>query len=52
VGDKMANVKSGNIKSAPQRWKHLKEFKRVFWKAERKAQNKAIATVVKESVNV
>lgn len=34
----MANVKKGNITPAPQWWKHLKDWKRVFWKAERQAQ--------------
>jgi hypothetical protein len=38
----MANVKKGNLTPSPQWWKHLKEFKRVFWKAERKAQREAI----------
>lgn len=38
----MANVKQGNLTPPPQWWKHLKEFKRVFWKAERKAQREAI----------
>lgn len=38
----MANVKKGNLTPPPQWWKHLKEFKRVFWKAERKAQREAI----------
>jgi len=38
----MANVKKGNLTPPPQWWKHLKEFKRVFWKAERKAQHETI----------
>ncbi|MFH0934906.1 MAG: DUF1778 domain-containing protein [Pseudomonadota bacterium] len=38
----MANVKQGNLTPPPQWWKHLKEFKRVFWKAERKAQREAV----------
>lgn len=37
----MANVKKGNLTPAPQWWKHLKEYKRVFWKGERKAQREA-----------
>lgn len=36
----MANVKKGNLTKSPQWWKHLKDFKRFFWKAERKAQQK------------
>jgi hypothetical protein len=33
----MASVKKGTITHSPQWWKHLKEYKRTFWKAERKA---------------
>ena len=33
----MANVKKGNLTKPPQWWKHLREWKRKFWKAERKA---------------
>ena len=36
----MASVKKGQLTPPPQWWKHLKEFKRVFWKAERKAAHK------------
>ena len=35
----MANVKQGNLTAPPQWWKHLKDWKRVFWKSERQAQN-------------
>lgn len=38
----MANVKQGNLTKPPQWWKHLKEWKRIFWKAERKEQKRAI----------
>jgi hypothetical protein len=39
----MANVKQGNISKSPQWWKHLrKEWKRIFWKKERKAQQREI----------
>ena len=34
----MANVKQGNAVPAPQWWKHLRDWKRVFWKSERQAQ--------------
>ena len=34
----MATVKKGILTLARQRWKHLRKWKRVFWKAERKAQ--------------
>jgi hypothetical protein len=33
----MANVKRGQLTSPPQWWRHLRRWKRVFWKAERKA---------------
>ena len=38
----MASVKKGNITPSPQWWKHLRDWKRVFWKKERKAQLRAI----------
>jgi len=38
----MANVKKGNLTSAPQWWRHLRGWKRVFWKSERKAQQRDI----------
>ena len=43
----MANVKQGNLTRPPQWWKHSKDWKRVFWKAERKAQQRD----VKERLN-
>ena len=33
----MASVKKGTLTPAPQWWKHLRKWKRVFWKRERKA---------------
>ncbi len=33
----MANVKKGQLTAAPQWWKHLRDWKRVFWHAERQA---------------
>lgn len=33
----MASVKKGTMTRPPQWWKHLKEWKRVFWKSERQA---------------
>ena len=47
-GDVMANVKQGNLTKSPQWWKHLKDFKRVFWKAERKAQQRDIQQKIHE----
>jgi hypothetical protein len=44
----MANKKKGNLTPAPQWWKHLKDWKRVFWKTERQAQNKDIIERTKE----
>lgn len=40
----MASVKKGHLTPAPEWWKHLREFKRVFWKAERKAAKKEAQT--------
>lgn len=31
----MANVKHGQTVPAPQWWKHLREWKRLFWKRQR-----------------
>jgi hypothetical protein len=39
---KMANVKKGNLTKPPQWWRHLRDWKRVFWKSERKAHKKEI----------
>jgi hypothetical protein len=41
-GVTMANVKKGNLTSPPQWWKHLRDWKRVFWKSERSAQKRSI----------
>jgi len=38
----MANVKQGNKTRSPQWWKHLRDWKRVFWKSERQAQKKDV----------
>ena len=40
----MANVKKGNVTAPPQWWKHLRDWKRVFWKRERKAQKLGFTT--------
>ena len=45
----MANVKQGNLTKSPQWWKHLRDFKRVFWKTERKAHNKEIRNETKDT---
>ena len=38
----MAHKRKGQLTAAQQWWKHLKEYKRIFWKAERKAQQRDI----------
>jgi len=38
----MANVKKGNVAAPPQWWKHLRDWKRVFWKKERRKQTAVI----------
>lgn len=35
-------AKAGRFKRAPQWWRHLRDWKRVFWKAERKAVRHAL----------
>jgi hypothetical protein len=37
----MATVKKGLLTKSPEWWRHLREMKRVFWKAERRAAKKA-----------
>lgn len=38
----MANVKKGQLTTPPQWWRHLRDWKRVFWKRERKAAQSEI----------
>ena len=38
----MAHKHKGQLTPAPQWWKHLKDWKRVFWKSERQAHKKEI----------
>jgi len=38
----MAQKRQGQLTRSPQWWKHLKDWKRVFWKSERQAQKKDI----------
>jgi hypothetical protein len=38
----MANVKKGQSVSAPQWWKHLRDWKRVFWKKQRQADKQQV----------
>lgn len=39
---KMAHKRKGQLTPSPQWWKHLKDWKRVFWKSERQAHKKEI----------
>jgi hypothetical protein len=38
----MASVKRGISVPPPQWWKHLRDWKRVFWKKQRKADKRMI----------
>lgn len=38
----MAHVKKGHLTPSPQWWKHLRKWKRVFWKRERKAAKEKV----------
>ena len=44
----MANVKKGNLTKAPQWQKHLREWKKVFWKSERSAAKKYVRECCEE----
>ena len=44
----MANIKKGTLTPPPQWWKHLKDYKKIFWHKERKAWTKEIANIKKE----
>ena len=44
----MANVKRGNLTRPPQWWRHLRDWKRTFWKGERKAVRRDVDAFVKE----
>lgn len=44
----MANVKKGQLSPARQWWKHLRETKRWFWKAERQAEKTDVARQIAE----
>jgi hypothetical protein len=38
----MSTAKHNTRAKSPQWWKHLRDWKRLFWKRERKAHNKEI----------
>jgi hypothetical protein len=44
----MGSKKQGQLTKPPQWWKHLKEFKRLFWKGERSAEKKEIRKQTEE----
>ena len=44
----MAQNHKGQLTPSPQWWKHLRDWKRVFWKTERHAQKKDIKDRTKE----
>ena len=37
----MAHVRKGMLVPSPQWWKHLRDWKRIFWKRHRKGRNSA-----------
>lgn len=43
MGILMATVKKGTLTPAPQWWRHLRDWKRLFWKRERKAAQRDAA---------
>jgi hypothetical protein len=38
----MAHVKKGHLTPSPEWWKHLRWFKRRFWKQHRKAERREV----------
>jgi len=38
----MAHVRKGQLAKSPQWWKHLRDWKRTFWKKERGAGRRAV----------
>jgi hypothetical protein len=42
----MASAKRGMLVGAPQWWKHLRAWKRVFWKRQRRAEQQEIGREV------
>ena len=40
----MASVKKGTLTRSPQWWKHLREYKRFFWKSERQAYKTSLTS--------
>ena len=42
----MANVKKGQNVPSPQWWKHLRDWKRFFWKKQRKADKRSLSKLI------
>jgi hypothetical protein len=38
----MANVKKGQTVAAPQWWKHLRQWKKLFWKRQRRSDRNEV----------
>ncbi|HEY0311006.1 MAG TPA: hypothetical protein VGC56_00775 [Allosphingosinicella sp.] len=46
----MASIKKGQLSPAPSNaafWRHLRDWKRVFWKRERKAAKREVGTQIR-----
>ncbi len=46
----MATAKKGILAKSPQWWKHLRSFKRTFWRRSRQAERRDIAARTSETV--
>jgi len=44
----MANVKQGQTVRPPQWWRHLRDWKRVFWRRQRRADRQDITRALIE----
>jgi hypothetical protein len=42
----MASVKKGILVPSPQWWKHLRSWKRIFWKKHRKVEKRETRTIL------
>jgi hypothetical protein len=47
----MVSAKRGMLVGAPQWWRHLRAWKRVFWKRQRKAEQREIEREVRDIIN-
>lgn len=46
----MASVKKGILAKSPQWWKHLRSFKRTFWRRNRQAERREITAETNDGV--